>query len=932
LPAASPRILENPTLGSGRGHDERVLERHELVGRETETGAAQAWVDLLGGGPAALVVRGEAGIGKSSLWMAAAELARAAGALVLVSRPVEAEMPLGYAGLGDLLEPVADRVLAGLPEPFAADLASALLLRDSSRPSDPLVVARATLAGLRGLAAASPVVVAVDDGHWLDPASARALAFATRRLSDERIGVLIALRDGHPDPFDCPAAFGERALQVSVPGLSLGATAHLLRTRVDPQTARRTVQKIHQQSGGNPFYSLHLARAPDPDGLPSSLRGVIESRLVAADPVARPALERAAVVGPAPGSTYDDAGALAAAVAAGLLVEDRDEVRFAHPLLATATYARITPSRRRDLHRRAADASHGAEERARHLALAATGADPATATLLEEAARVAGARGAPEAAAELAGHAARLTPSGDVPSRLRRLTDAADHLVRAGDEPAAAALAEQVLAGGATGPVRARALVHSALLASDARTAVTGLEQAAGEPGVDGLLAAQTLAQLAWQRGAWLGDVATAFTESVAAVALAEPLGDDPTLVVALTTAGLMGSIAGEPAAEGYLRRALEVADRAPEAGVDRPPRIAYAALLRWRGDWAGAGALLAAERHSAERRGDEGLLMRLDVFGAELALRRGRWEEADGLLVAALGDARGYWRVMALVQRAFLRGRRGDPDAATDAAEIAASPFARADPVVAASADHALGLLAAARRDVTAAADLLARLPRHIDGAGARAADLLAVVPEAVAALVEAGRQDQAATLTAQLDRRREQFAPWGPAAAELCHGLVLGGAGDTTAALGHLAAARAGLEAVGAPWELGQALLAEGSALRRVGRRNDAATVLDRAVDVFDALGAGPARDRARDELSRARPRPRSTDGPTAAERRVAALVSTGLTNKEVAAQLFTSVATVEAHLTRLYGKVGVRSRTQLARLVADGLLDVEPEPTVG
>ena len=112
-------------------------------------------------------------------------------------------MPLGYAGLGDLLEPVADRVLAALTEPLAADLAAALLLRDGSAPSDPLVVARATLAALRDLAAESPVVVAVDDGQWLDPASARALAFAVRRLTTERVGVLLALRAGAPDPLDC---------------------------------------------------------------------------------------------------------------------------------------------------------------------------------------------------------------------------------------------------------------------------------------------------------------------------------------------------------------------------------------------------------------------------------------------------------------------------------------------------------------------------------------------------------------------------------------------------------------------------------------------------------------------------------------------------------------------------------------------------------
>ena len=180
-----------------------MLERHELVGRETETGAAQAWVDLLGDGPAALVVRGDPGIGKTSLWAAASDLAAAAGALVLVSRPVEAEMPLGYAGLGDLLEPVADRVLTALTEPLAADLAAALLLRDGSAPSDPLVVARATLAALRDLAVDSPVVLAVDDGQWLDPAS-RARAGLRGPPADDRTGRRPAgAARRAPDPLDC---------------------------------------------------------------------------------------------------------------------------------------------------------------------------------------------------------------------------------------------------------------------------------------------------------------------------------------------------------------------------------------------------------------------------------------------------------------------------------------------------------------------------------------------------------------------------------------------------------------------------------------------------------------------------------------------------------------------------------------------------------
>ena len=146
-------------------------------------------------------------------------------------------------------------------------------------------------------------------------------------------------------------------------------------------------------------------------------------------------------------------------------------------------------------------------------------------------------------------------------------------------------------------------------------------------------------------------------------------------------------------------------------------------------------------------------------------------------------------------------------------------------------------------------------------------------------------------------------QLDPWCSAAIELCHGLRLLAAGDSEQALVRLQLARSGFEDVEMPWELAHVLLAEGNALRRLGRRSQAGAALERAVALFAGLGAEPRRARAEEELRRARPRPRRDDSLTAAESRVAALVAAGHTNKEVAAQLFTSVATVEAHLSRIY-----------------------------
>jgi DNA-binding CsgD family transcriptional regulator/tetratricopeptide (TPR) repeat protein len=903
-----------------------VLERPELVGREVELAAARAWVGGLADGPTALVVRGEAGIGKTSIWSAAAELARAAGALILSTRPAEAEMPLGYAGLGDLLETVASDVLPELPAFLAAHLEAALLLASPPESEDRLAVSRATLGVVRALAARGPVVVAIDDAQWLDPASARALAFTARRLSGEPVGFVLSLRSGAADPLDCAAVFGDQAVGVEVNGLSLGATSHLVRTRVDAQTPRRVVQLIHERSQGNPFYALQLARHATEDDLPESLRDVVERRLAAADQVCRPALEQAAVRGPAPTDTFADAGALRAALETGLLVEDGGEVRFAHPLLAAGAYARTSRTRRRELHLQAAGTSRGDEEQARHLALALDEPDAAAAAALDAAARTAGARGAPDAAAELAGHAARLTPPTDPAARLARLSDEVDHLVRAGNETKAGTVAAEVLAGDPRGAVRVRALVHSALLARDPATAVARLEEATREETGDPLLTAGTLAQLAWQRGAWFGDVDAAYPEAVRAVALAAAAGDPGTLVHALTTAGMMGTVLGATGADDYFDRALEVLDRSPDAWADRSPRIAYGHVLWWRGDWAAAQPLLREDRAEAERRGDDGLVMRLDIFEADFETRRGGWDRAEQLLATALGDARDYWRIMALVQRAFLRARRGDPAALEDATEIAASPMARGDVVIAAYAQHALGLLAVARGDRDTAADLLLHLPATIDKAGVRALEIAAVIPETVLALVDAGRGAEAAPLIAALESRRPQFGAWGLAAIDLCHGLVQSGSDGSEAGLARIESGRRGFEELDAPWELGLSLLAEGSVLRRLGRRSAAAAALERSAAVLDVLGARPARDRALAGLDRARPRPGAGSAPTAAERRVAALVVSGMTNKQVAAQLFTSVATVEAHLTRLYSKVGVRSRTRLTRLVADGALDVD------
>lgn len=898
------------------------IDRAGLVGRDPELDRVRAWLELLGRGPAALLIRGEAGIGKSTLWNAAISAARGAGARVLVSRPVEAELRLGYAALGDLLGEVAEPLLGELTDPLAHALSVALSLGAEPESGDPLLVGRATLALLGRLARDGPLVIAIDDAQWLDPASARALGFAARRLHDLLVSFAVTFRDGFGEPLGLEEALGDRAVAIHLAGLGLGPMGDLLRARVDPDVPRHRLRGIHARSGGNPFFAQQLAQAPD-DRLPASLDELVRNRLGVVDPMAESAIERVAVLGPSPVSAFPEVVALDAAVASGVLAEEDGRIRFAHPLLAAGAYERIPPGRRRELHRQAAAASDGDEARARHLALAAVGPDRETAQVLEDAAREVRLRGAPEAAVELAEQARRLTPPGDAEALARRTMDEADYLFVSADERGARALVDEIIDGPVRGAVRVRALVQQALTASDAATAVARLEKADAEPHEDRRLRARTLSQLAWQRGAWLGDLEPAIQEAQTALEMAEALADDATLITALTTAGLLTSVAGRPGAVDHFERALAIMERTPAAAGDHTPRLAYANERWWRGDFARAVGLMSDERQKATDRGDEAILLRLNVYGAELAMRRGRWDEAADLLEQALVDARDYWRMAALLRRAILRARRGEPGARDDAVSMHASPMSAGDPLIAAAADFATGLMALADGAVAEAATLVIRLPELSDGGGSRGAECAVYIPEAVGILVEADQVRAATALTAQLDRRRVQLGSWGDAAISLCRGLLAHATGDAATAQALLESASRGFEALGAPWEHGLALLSLGSALRRAGRRRDAATVLEQAARIFAALRAEPALRRAEEELRRARPRPRSSDRLTAAEGRVAALVAEGRTNREVAAQLFTTVATVEAHLTRIYGKAGVRSRTELARRMSDGSL---------
>ena len=384
-----------------------------VVSRHAEARAVADFLASASTEPSALVVEGEAGIGKTTLWLAGVEQARGLGFRVLAARGAAAESALAYASLADLLGGVDSSAFAGLPDPQRLALDRVLLRANTdSAATDQRAVAAALLSVVEGLAEESPVLLAIDDLQWLDPSSVHVLAFAVRRLS-ARVGMLGTVRtdsdgaDGAAAWLQLPSPEGIHRIRVGP--LSLGGLHAVLFARLGRSLPRPTMVRIQEISGGNPFYALELARAIDRGlagteaSLPGTLAELVHARIGSLDPDVQDALLAAACVAAptvevvARASTH--AGRIVElledhAERKGIVSIDGHRLRFAHPLLARGVYTNATPAQRRMMHRRLAAIVEQPELRARHLALAATSGDPQTLQSLDAAAEMARMRGA----------------------------------------------------------------------------------------------------------------------------------------------------------------------------------------------------------------------------------------------------------------------------------------------------------------------------------------------------------------------------------------------------------------------------------------------------------------------------------------------------------------------------------------------------------
>jgi DNA-binding CsgD family transcriptional regulator/tetratricopeptide (TPR) repeat protein len=916
----------------------------EVVGREQELAAIEAFLDAPPGGPAALLVEGEAGIGKTTLWLAAVEAARTRGQRVLDAVPAEAERDLPFSALGDLLGGVIDSVIDRLPPPQAQALKVALLLDDDgSRSPDRRAVALALLSALRLLSADGAVLIAIDDVQWLDAASGDVLRYAVRRLRDEPIRLLLhSRRTGRSTDYaELDTALPAPSVRrLSVEPLSVGAIGRLMRLRLEAQFSRPDLERLHRLSAGNPFYAMELGRAlregtfslQAGSRLPAGVEQLVSARIEALPAATRDALAAAAAAAEPTLSLLEAAtgkrarNALRAAVDADVIVLDGEAIRFVHPLLASAAYGSVSATRARQLHAALARAVGSADERARHLALSSDEPDEAIAAVLEEAAQRTRSRGAPGMAAEMLDQAYGLTLAADVEHRIRRRIQAAEYHLEAGDTTRAREELMELLELAPSGPQRAEVLVNLARTSLTLNVGPQRAEQlfmeAADHAGHDAGIQVRVESGLAWCAHL-VGDLRRAEIHARAALKLGEQLGDVPMLATTLANLSLIEFLMGRGYRAADMRRALEL-----EARTDRfmsifdHPSWIDGMLQGWSGNLEAAISELALARAQADERGNANALPNMAAQLARMSQRAGRMAEADAYADEAedgvLETGQDQERQFSLAARGLVDAHLGRVDAARRAIEegLALSAIGSAPGRFELLAIR--GFLDLSLADPVAAMTSFDSLMAEVPAAGFNdPGPSFRYEGDAAEALIEVGRLDEAQALVEWLDERgRTLDRPWALATAARCHALIQAARGDTPGAMDTIGLAEVEQRRVGEPFELGRTLMAKGTIARRGLHRRLARESIEAAIGIFEGLGASLWVTRAQAERARIGGRAPSGDALTAAEKQIAALIAEGLTNREAAARLFVTEHTVEAALVRIYVKLGVRSRSELAR----------------
>jgi DNA-binding CsgD family transcriptional regulator len=924
------------------------------VGREAELDRIARFLAAVPGAATALVIDGEPGIGKTTLWKEAVAAARGASFTVLRSRPGQAEAELPYLGLADLLSGVADGVMSELPVPQRKALEIALLrIEGEGLPPQQRAVVVAVVNVLEVLLRSSPLVVAVDDVQWLDPPSLRVLRAALRRIPAAGIGVLVAIRSGGTtdDPLELASALPDGSVErLRVGALDLQALDRLLRSRLQTAFPGPTLRRLEQTSAGNPLFALELARvlldsralpvAGEQLTAPSSVTGLLEARiarlsrgvkesLLIASALARPTVDLVRAASEKPAAVE---AALERAAEARLITLRDGVVRFSHPLFASVVYSRASAGELRRLHARLAEVVVSAEERACHLGLSAASPDQAVAAALEEGAASASRRGAPDAAAALLEQATRLTPAAAIDDVFRRQLDAADQHVAAGDTARARVLLEKVAVEASAGRMRARALHRLGrvrVLEGSFGAAPPLLRQALQEVEDDLPLSAaieRDLVLALTQTNA----LSDALLHARAGLVAAEASGQEVLLAEALDHLCMAEFSLGGAVEADLLDRALAVDQRVGAAPLLEHPgmttgRFPLALTLKWMDRFDAARDLLLSVYREHTEHGDEGSLAPVLFQLGELECWAGNWETAARLaeegheVGARTGQA--VAERLALTLDATVAASRGNVEVARSTGKASLALAEDADDArFTIRSLKALGLLELSLGNAAPAVEFLER-GLEIELRAGYHPSVFRIRPDAIEALLAVGRVEEARQLVDNFAAKSSDSEhPWTQATGARCRGLV-------EAASGGLAAAHTALEAavhdharLAQPLELARTLLAFGIVQRRNKKKREARESLGTALRMFDELGADLWADRVRAELARIGGRAPSTSDLTPTEERVTELIVQGQSNREIAASLFMSVKTVEANLTHIYRKLGVSSRRQLAASMRD------------
>jgi DNA-binding CsgD family transcriptional regulator/tetratricopeptide (TPR) repeat protein len=913
-----------------------------LLGRDSECGAIDALLDAARDSRSgALVLRGEAGIGKTALLQYAAQ--RADGMRVLSGSGVETESELPFAGLHQLLWTALERAQE-LPDVQAAALRGAFGL-SADRVEDRFLVSVAVLGLLTAVADDEPLLCVIDDAHWLDAASADALVFVARRLQADPVALLFAAREGDPRRFEAP---GLAALHLA--GLGEAEATALLEGQDGLHGSVR--QALVRTAGGNPLALRELpgaltadqraGRTPLDLDLPLS-QGIERAYLARVEPLGEDARRLLLL------AAADDTGdvgtvlraatelgipspAIDAAARAGLVGIEGERMRFGHPLVRSAVYRAAGFVERRDAHQALAVALDGhadADRAAWHRAVVATAPDDEVAGALAATADRAQRRGGYAAAARALERAA------DLDADPQRRTD---HLLSAA---VAAALAGR--------GVQARALLDRAEHGLDdplrrgVAAKVRGtLEVAAGRPGEGHLVLADAarevlpvdrvagleLVGLACVAAAMSGDIERlGQAYQLAAAVDPDPRSDKEVFLVRLLSGLGRGVTTGDAGGSAPL---IEAALTKVDA-IDDPRLIEMAGSANiLLGDWPRARRCYDRAIRLARERGAIGVLPQTLGLRAMVALWAGHLGDAAGSATEAVRLAEDIGaensRALPITCLAWIAGLRGeDAECERMADEVLHLAVERGLALPAVLATWALAQLdLGAGRWEAALVRLVAALEVR-PGFGHPIAALLSSW-DRIEAASHVGRPDVAEDSVARLQTWVAGAAPvWAAPVLADCRALIAAAPDDAEP---HFQAAIAGLD-VARPLDRARIQLHYGEHLRRERRRIDSRTHLRAAFETFERFGAEPWAERARRELRATGETARKRDiSPlaqlTPQELQVARLVGDGATNKEVAAQLFVSPKTVEYHLRKVFDKLGIASRGELIRIE----LDEQPE----